>query len=152
MNKKLLTSVILFFYCVLLFSALFLRLGQGILTNLSSLSERITDSANLIPFKTIDNFLKAYKLGNIGLKPMIANLLGNILLFVPMGVILPAVFVRCKKHLFCFFTFIITIVLVEAIQFITGVGRLDVDDFILNLAGAFFGRLLYDIYVLIKRI
>ena len=67
---------------------------------------------------------------------MVLNLLGNLAAFAPMGVFLPALF-RWQRSIF-FFTATLTlgITAVEVAQVYTGAGSCDVDDLILNLAGA----------------
>ena len=91
---------------------------------------------NLEPLQTIRNYLLAYDNGNISLRPVIINLLGNLAAFAPMGVFLPALF-RWQRSIF-FFTATLTlgITAVEVAQVYTGAGPCDVDDLILNLAGA----------------
>ena len=67
---------------------------------------------------------------------MVLNLAGNLIAFAPMGVFLPALF-RWQRSIF-FFTASLTlsITAVEVLQVYTGTGSCDVDDLILNLAGA----------------
>ena len=91
---------------------------------------------NLEPLQTIRNYLLAYDNGNISLRPVTINLLGNLAAFAPMGVFLPALF-RWQRSIF-FFTATLTlgITAVEVAQVYTGAGSCDVDDLILNLAGA----------------
>ncbi len=67
---------------------------------------------------------------------MVLNLAGNLIAFAPMGVFLPALF-RWQRSIF-FYTASLTlsITAVEVLQVYTGTGSCDVDDLILNLAGA----------------
>ena len=93
-------------------------------------------AVNLEPLRTIINYLIAYGYGNISLRLVVLNLLGNLAAFAPMGVFLPALF-RWQRSIF-FFTATLTlgITAVEVAQVYTGAGSCDVDDLILNLAGA----------------
>ena len=152
MKKKRMVKAVFVIYCFVLFFILFCRTGINIATNIQNIADRLNDSANLIPFKTIDNYIHAYKHGYIARQVFFANIIGNLILFIPMGMILPAVFKRCKKHLHALAITVLMIVTAEALQIILGVGRLDIDDFILNLLGAVLGRLIYDVISLIKRI
>lgn len=145
MKKKFCVFIVFALYSVLLFSVLFLRKGEGVCLDIEGLKIRLSESANLVPFKTIDNYIAAYKLGNISLQSVKLNLLGNVLLFVPMGMFLPAVSKNYKKHVKALSTIITLIIAVEISQLILGVGRMDIDDFLLNLIGALIGRLFYDI-------
>ena len=93
-------------------------------------------AVNLEPLRTIKNYLIAYGYGNISLRLVVLNLLGNLAAFAPMGVFLPALF-RWQRSIF-FFTATLTlgITAVEVAQVYTGAGWCDVGDMILNLAGA----------------
>ena len=94
------------------------------------------DAVNLEPLRTIKNYLIAYGYGNISLRLVILNLLGNLIAFAPMGVFLPALF-RWQRSIFFFAaTLTLGITTVEVAQVYTGAGSCDVDDLILNLAGA----------------
>lgn len=94
------------------------------------------DAVNLEPLRTIKNYLIAYDYGNISLRLVILNLLGNLIAFAPMGVFLPALF-RWQRSIFFFSaTLTLGITTVEVAQVYTGAGSCDVDDLILNLAGA----------------
>lgn len=80
----------------------------------------------------------------------IKNLLGNFVLFLPMGIFLPILF----KRLSIFKKYIITIILVllsiEIIQVITRLGSFDIDDLLLNLLGAILGFSIYKLLVQLK--
>lgn len=94
------------------------------------------EAVNLEPLRTIRNYLSAYGYGNISLRLVILNLAGNLAAFAPMGFLLPALF-RWQRSIF-FFTATLTlgITTVEITQVYSGAGSCDVDDLILNLAGA----------------
>ena len=93
-------------------------------------------AVNLEPLRTVKNYLIAYGYHNISLRLVVLNLLGNLVAFAPFGVFLPALF-RWQRSIF-FFTATLTlgITAVEVAQVYTGAGSCDVDDLILNLAGA----------------
>ena len=94
------------------------------------------DMVNLEPLRTVKNYLSAYGYGNISLRLVVLNLAGNLIAFAPMGVFLPALF-RWQRSIF-FYTasLMLAITAVEVLQVYTGTGSCDVDDLILNLAGA----------------
>lgn len=90
---------------------------------------------NMEPLYTIRNYLRAYRNGNIrGL--VILNLFGNLAAFAPMAVFLPALFRRQRNLLVFTFTIAVMVCAVEGIQLYTGTGSCDIDDLILNTAGA----------------
>ena len=72
-----------------------------------------------------------------------ANLLGNVVLFIPLGCFLPWLWE--KWRVFWRHTLVMAgiILAVEAIQLATGLGWCDVDDLILNLPGTMLGFLLW---------
>ncbi len=89
------------------------------------------------PFHALASFLKELQRGRIG-----TNFLGNIALFIPVGVLIPVV--MDWKQLWktataglCFSAFI------EIIQLITSRGYFDPDDIILNISGTVIGFGLY---------
>lgn len=90
---------------------------------------------NLQPFYTIRNYLRAYNRGYIPDIAMV-NLLGNIAAFAPMGFFLPSL---CRRmgNLFLYLPCMMLMILgVEVTQVLTNCGSGDIDDFILNMAGA----------------
>lgn len=95
---------------------------------------------NFHPLKTIRLYL-----GLLGahrpalLRIAVVNLLGNILMFVPLGFLLPCVFPRLRKWHRVILTAAGIVSLVELFQMLLLVGTCDIDDLILNLAGAAIG-------------
>ena len=93
-------------------------------------------AVNFEPLRTIRNYLLAYGYGNISLRLVVINLVGNLAAMAPLGVLLPALF-RWQRSIFFFSaTLTLGIAAVEVLQVYTGAGSCDVDDLILNLAGA----------------
>ena len=94
---------------------------------------------NLVPFKTIVGYTKALVDGSMNRYIPIQNIVGNLLIFMPMGFYLP--FFNKKMAKFTMFAITVSgwIISVEWMQFILRVGSLDIDDFILNLVGALIG-------------
>lgn len=91
---------------------------------------------NLQPLKTIRNYLRAYARGNISRGIVAMNLFGNIAAFAPMGFFLPAL-CRPMRNFFLFTLGTAGMICaVEVLQIVTRTGSCDIDDLILNLAGA----------------
>lgn len=84
-------------------------------------------------------YLQALSDGRMNMDIPIKNLLGNFVLFMPMGVYLPF-FIR-KTNSIILFTVSTTAMLItiEIIQVITRRGSFDIDDYILNMLGALIG-------------
>ena len=104
-----------------------------------SLIEYIRNSSNFIPFKTISTYVRAMFDGSLNISIVIKNLLGNFILFLPMGIYLPYYVKRINKFGKFTLSMVILLFLVEATQLVTRRGSFDVDDFILNMAGTLLG-------------
>ena len=106
---------------------------------------------NLVLFQEIGRYYYyGIRSGNWNL--FILNVLGNIVVFMPIGMFLPSLFSRCKN---IFFTTILSLELslcVELVQLITKVGSFDVDDLLLNTLGGVCGFIVYSIYRGIKHL
>jgi glycopeptide antibiotics resistance protein len=95
---------------------------------------------NLKPFSTLTYMLKytAYKYPLF----VAVNIFGNIIFFIPPGLILPSIFKR-RKIWELFVLCVISLCLIEVLQYVLRVGVMDIDDVILNSAGALSGFLFY---------
>ena len=98
----------------------------------------VTEGVSMVPLRTIRNYLRAYELGNISQELLVLNLGGNLAAFAPMGFFLPALYRAQRNPIIYVLTVGLSIVAVEVIQAATGCGSADLDDLILNLAGAVF--------------
>lgn len=90
---------------------------------------------NFIPFETVLLYIRAIKHNYIGMEIPLSNLVGNMLLFMPMAVFLPCLFRTMRK--FWLFLLVMALVLaaIEGLQFLLSCGSCDVDDVLLNLIG-----------------
>ena len=102
---------------------------------------------NITPFQEIERFWKYRE--QLGLMSYI-NLFGNVLIFVPFGFMEP---LASKKRSF-WATLIdgcLVSLSVEIFQFITKVGRFDVDDLMLNTTGVALGYVCFLVWNAIRR-
>ena len=106
----------------------------------------LAENINLIPFRTIAEFLHDLHGGERS--HAMINLLGNVIMFVPLGFFIPAVFKKAEAFRNTMLWSVLAIVCIEIIQLFTLLGSLDIDDVILNLVGAALG---YGIYRLLLR-
>ena len=92
---------------------------------------------NFHPFESIYTvYIKGLMGGYVSLRYVVLNLVGNLCVFMPLSVLLPALF-RCARKWYCFFPIVVFLVAaVECLQFWLMVGSCDVDDVILNVGGA----------------
>lgn len=93
---------------------------------------------NLSLFRTINSYFK-----NISDSYAYINILGNVVCFVPMGFLIPMNFKRYRNLLRAISIFIIFIIGIEILQFITMLGFFDVDDILLNMFGCIVGYYIY---------
>ena len=106
--------------------------------------EQLGYNRNLKPFFTIGNYLwVVFHSSNAYLvRHCFINLAGNVLLFIPVGFLLPKVS-KALRNFFRFFLLCFVVMLaVELLQLVTLLGSFDVDDLILNLSGMSLGFLL----------
>ncbi len=97
-------------------------------------------SANFIPFASIAQLISETV-------PEIAvrNILGNIVLFVPFGLLLPLLFARMQTFWSFIWRIVVISVGIEMLQVFTRARAVDVDDVILNALGAAAGFGLFSI-------
>lgn len=104
---------------------------------------------NLVLFQEIGRY---YRLGiqRGSWNLFILNVIGNIMVFMPLGAFLPMLFKRCRN---LFFTMILSMevsLVVELIQLMTKVGSFDVDDLLLNTLGGVCGFLVYMLWRFVR--
>ncbi|URN93735.1 MAG: VanZ family protein [Candidatus Pristimantibacillus lignocellulolyticus] len=93
---------------------------------------------NLIPLTTIIEMFQLYPLFS---KPLLINIIGNIIVFVPFGILLPILI--NKKLIFLLAIFLIGLTIMELSQLLLRRGSLDVDDYLLNSIGFLIGYVLF---------
>lgn len=98
-----------------------------------------------VPFMSIYEYITEIKEMTL-LDFAFRNLVGNTVLFIPLGIFLPAIFVSQRKFDKFMVTIVIIISCVEFLQAITLLGVCDVDDLILNAIGACIGFGLYALF------
>ena len=130
-------SVLLFIlYVLLLVYFLFFSEEYGRVT-----AEERVYRYNLVPFVEIRRFWIYRK--QLGIAAVFTNLVGNVAGFLPFGFILPVITEKMRSGLLITLAGFGLSLTVEVIQLITRVGCFDVDDMILNTAGAALGYLLF---------
>lgn len=116
--------------------------------NANTYAEVLRNKMNLIPFYTISNYWTVVK--RMDFTPLfyhcVINLLGNVLLFIPIGYFLPRLWAFLRNFFFFLLASLLAITLIELLQLVTLLGSLDVDDLILNLFGMMIGYLFFIIF------
>lgn len=108
--------------------------------NVISSGRDILRSYNLIPFKTIWNYVSGDY--HVSQSLVIHNILGNIAVFIPLGLFLQ-VLLRNKIFGKSLLIVILASVSIEIIQFAFILGAADIDDVILNVCGGVIGIIGY---------
>ncbi|WCH49953.1 MULTISPECIES: VanZ family protein [unclassified Lysinibacillus] len=98
-------------------------------------------TTNFVPFETILRYINYSQYFNWDI--IIVNLLGNLLIFTPMGFLLPLLSKKFRKVWVIICLGFFASLAVETIQFIFTVGSADIDDLILNTIGAWLGYIAY---------
>ncbi len=137
-NAFMLYGIFLTLYILLFFYALIFKYISPL--DLFSSDREYVRSINVIPFHTIYSYLS----GSLNVSPVIvvSNILGNIILFVPLGLYLQLL-KKTKKIWISILIIFFTPLFVEMFQFIFGLGAADIDDIILNCSGGLIGILVY---------
>jgi glycopeptide antibiotics resistance protein len=101
---------------------------------------------NLVPFREIHRFIKYREI--VGWRAFFVNVIGNIIAFVPFGMLMPRLSGRMKHWYLVTLLALEFSFAVEVVQLVLKLGCFDVDDLILNTAGGLIG---YVIYVCTRR-
>ena len=114
--------------------------------------EQIQRNCNWIPWKTVGNYWdvlvrpeyyiakwESASVYRYQAAVAVINILGNIAMFVPYGVFLPAMWQKLRKAWKVFLAGTLSILAVEACQLLTLRGRFDIDDVLLNMIGIMLG-------------
>ena len=99
------------------------------------------DTANFTLFKTIRMYIDySYKLNSF------ENLVGNVVVFIPFGFLLPYVLKHGRNFLVMLINAFLFVLGIEVFQLFSAFGAFDVDDILLNSCGALLRYIAYLIY------
>ena len=133
MKKKRIWVILFGLYCALMLWLLFDRTGY-----IDGIPYEDQLKMNLLPFRTIRLFLGLLN-HPVFRWDAVINLLGNIIMFIPLGFLLPKVFGKLDRFWKVLLTTAGIIIVVEIAQLLTLLGSCDTDDLILNVLGAAIG-------------
>ena len=142
-KRTLIAGAAFLFYGLLMLYLLFgQRMGQ---TPVGTYWERICDNLNWKPLDTVWRFCWVLRNSTdpAALRHAVVNLAGNVIMFVPLGFLVPGIWQKMQKFGWHFLTMVLSIVLIELLQLVTNLGSCDVDDLMLNLVGTTIGFLLW---------
>ena len=111
--------------------------------------DQVHQYVNLRPFETISLY---WRLLTDPIRPVLTrlaiyNLGGNLLLFLPMGVLIPAIWKNYRKLYKVLLLIAGLVAAAELIQVLILAGSCDIDDLILNLLGAAIGYPMHKILI-----
>lgn len=102
--------------------------------------DQVAHQLNLVPFRTLRLFSSLLDSSRPDyVRSAVINLGGNIIMFVPLGFLLPRVFPKRASLPRVLLITAAIISAVELLQLFTLVGSCDIDDLILNVLGAAMG-------------
>ena len=122
-------------YLLILIKLVFFKIPIDLVIQNIKGAESIHPSVNIIPFKTILNYIKGLPDSSIAIK----NLLGNLVLLAPFAIFLPLLFKNIKNYKQIFAYSLLFSMTLETIQLGLRLGSFDIDDLILNVIGAMLG-------------
>ena len=101
----------------------------------------VKENINLQVFDTVKLLVRLLRNSNSEylIRFAFLNMTGNLLLFVPMGVLLPCIWPCQRKFIVIFATSFLITLCIETLQVLTLLGIGDIDDMILNLLGTMVG-------------
>ncbi|WP_117170134.1 VanZ family protein [Paraliobacillus sediminis] len=100
-------------------------------------TDYIDVSHNITPFKTIFTYILNFHHYNFD--TWFYNTIGNVLMFIPLGFLLPLTFNNFKRFTQIISTSIILSFAIELTQYLTKLGVFDIDKIILNFIGCLIG-------------
>lgn len=106
------------------------------------LGEYARYNTNFIPFFSFYVLFTTPYISSLVLVPFFKNLIGNLVLFLPWGIMLPLLGKRFKSAKPFFLLTAMVIICVELMQLVFRVGTCDIEDFLLNMLGAAIGYII----------
>ena len=144
-NLKIFIYITFFLYCFVVLDIVLL--SRSHMFSFDSWTEvwfdkHIRYGVNLVPFYTIKCYLRNIANGHI-VSISVKNLLGNLLIFLPLGTYLPIIWKKCRSLSATLLVSLTVLIGIELLQFLTLLGTLDIDDLILNMCGILLGYILW---------
>lgn len=137
--KKYIKPIFIIYSAVMFWLLFGQRLGN---LDFSDYSVKLSQNINLVPLETVKLFLRLakYSIDSHSVALAFRNLAGNVVLFIPLG-LLREIFPKLRRFLPFIVSVAVIITAVEILQFFTLLGSCDIDDLTLNLLGASIGYL-----------
>lgn len=128
-------------YLILLFAVIAIKFnGSFAELHKKMISTPFGTNYNIVPFKTISLHIRYYSRSWAKL-----NLWGNLIPFVPYGLLLPMVYPKMNRFANVFLCGLLFVLFIEVFQFFTRLGTFDIDDIMLNMVGICCGYIIFQI-------
>ncbi len=151
-HRSFLKVLFILYLLAVLFILFFARVNRGDLYHWKVFSAEHLERVRLIPFTTVRTFWERLNEQTIHPDFVFRNIVINLLLFLPMGAMLPMLFENRFDRFWKTILFIALLVLIlEILQFVTFYGSADIDDLLFNTFGAAIGYLCYFLLKKIKK-
>lgn len=107
---------------------------------------------NLVPFATLVDYVEQWQIGHVNKRSIVVNIVGNIVLLLPLGALLPPLWNRKVSLKSLILIGIVASLLIEISQFAFNRGVCDIDDVILNVLGVILGYIILKGFCKVKKI
>lgn len=141
MNKKL-KILIAISFVIYLFVLIYVTFLNRVSMPYVSIWDYAHAHMNLIPGDSIKLYMKMFKNDTMRYIAVV-NLGVNLFLLTPMSLFLMSLFKIMRKWYVLFSTCLFVLIIIEILQLLTMRGSFDVDDLILNMAGAVIGYIIW---------
>lgn len=141
MRRKILIGLSLFYAAMMVYLLFLQRLDVLFRPPLAPYWEWVRQSVSLMPLQTIRYQLALIEMGRNPylVRFAVGNLVGNVVMFIPLGFFLPCLFRRQRRFRTLFVSVTAIVLVVETLQALTHLGAADIDDLLLNVPGALLG-------------
>lgn len=100
------------------------------------LQKHLKTALQLEPLGTVKRYLLGYRGGRVSFSSFLRNIPGNLAVFFPLGFFLPLLWKKQRNFILFFLSAVFLSCLIEGVQLALMIGVCDIDDVILNTAGA----------------
>lgn len=138
-NEKLLKPIRTITFLIYIYMLLFVTVFRG------GLYQNLVHSINLVPFDELltSSYYQLEVLGTTEAVLMFSyNVLGNIIWFIPLGILLSTLFEKMNVWKTLMISFIVSLS-IEILQYLFYTGVSDIDDLIFNIVGGICGYYIY---------
>lgn len=142
-NISILREVVISLFFIYFLAVIYFTICKGGLLNIAFKNNVYI---NLIPFKeTMQMFNNEF----MGIGNALYNIMGNIIMFIPLGFFIPFLFESGNKFNKVLLYSLCASITIEMIQLLTSINITDIDDVIFNTLGGVIGLVMYRSYALI---